>query len=76
MKLSEVLGVLRINRIIVRVCTEEESDTAYELCKEGYNPLQVMESVQIIKQVDPGFLDRIVVDIVSTAANVVLVDVY
>lgn len=75
MTLSEVLGVLRINRIIVRVCTEE-SDVSYELCKEGYNPLQVLESVKIIKQVDPGFLDRIVIDIVSTAANTVLVDVY
>ena len=76
MKLSEVLGVLRINRVIVRVITEEGSDVSHELCKEGYNPLQVFESVQIIKQIDPGFLDRIVIDIVSTAANTVLVDVY
>lgn len=75
MKLSEVLGVLRINRIIVRVCAEGHN-VEYELCKEGYNPLQIMESVQIIKMIDPDYLNRIVLDIVATAANVVLVDVY
>lgn len=75
MKLSEVLGVLRINRIVVRVCAEGYN-AEYELCKEGYNPLQVMDSVRIVKMIDPDFLNRIVVDIVSTAANAVLVDVY
>lgn len=75
MKLSEVLGVLAINKIIVRVCAEE-TDVEYELCEAGYNPLQVMDTVHIIEQVDPIFLNRVVIDIASISPNVVMVDVY